>query len=136
MAQDDPEFRALLDKENTTSIAPTHRNQGGGMKTDDYTDERMGDEVMVMGSCNGRWDKSLGVLCQKFVMLFLVTPVGLTNSHTQTHVRQYLLSFLSLYIFQEHEVTLDYAGNVLMPDTVEYAGGNILIQPVTNPKSK
>lgn len=24
----------------------------------------------------GRWDKSLGVLCQKFVMLFLVTPVS------------------------------------------------------------
>ena len=25
----------------------------------------------------GRWDKSLGVLCQKFVMLFLITPVSL-----------------------------------------------------------
>ena len=41
------------------------------------------DEVMpsVCGACGGngnggRWDKSLGVLCQKFVMLFLVTPVS------------------------------------------------------------
>ena len=41
------------------------------------------DETMnpVCGSCGGngnggRWDKSLGVLCQKFVMLFLVTPVS------------------------------------------------------------
>ena len=35
----------------------------------------------VCGACGGngsggRWDKSLGVLCQKFVMLFLVTPVS------------------------------------------------------------
>ena len=35
----------------------------------------------VCGTCGGntnggRWDKSLGVLCQKFVMLFLVTPVS------------------------------------------------------------
>ena len=27
----------------------------------------------------GRWDKSLGVLCQKFIMLFLVTPVSKKN---------------------------------------------------------
>lgn len=37
----------------------------------------------VCGACGGngnggRWDKSLGVLCQKFVMLFLVTPVSYT----------------------------------------------------------
>ena len=24
----------------------------------------------------GRWDKSLGVLCQKFIMLFLIAPVS------------------------------------------------------------
>ena len=35
----------------------------------------------VCGACGGsgnggRWDKSLGVLCQKFVMLFLITPVS------------------------------------------------------------
>jgi hypothetical protein len=28
------------------------------------------------GGGGGRWDKSLGVLCQKFIMLFLVTPVS------------------------------------------------------------
>ena len=39
----------------------------------------------ICGACGGngnggRWDKSLGVLCQKFVMLFLVTPVSYTIS--------------------------------------------------------
>ena len=41
------------------------------------------DEVFSLGGeelggmvSGGRWDKSLGVLCQKFVMLFLVTPVS------------------------------------------------------------
>jgi len=34
-----------------------------------------GEEVGGVVS-GGRWDKSLGVLCQKFVMLFLVTPVS------------------------------------------------------------
>lgn len=29
------------------------------------------------GGCRGgRWDKSLGVLCQKFVMIFLISPVS------------------------------------------------------------
>ena len=45
-----------------------------------------GENMMpVCGTCGsntngGRWDKSLGVLCQKFVMLFLVTPVS-THMH-------------------------------------------------------
>jgi hypothetical protein len=39
--------------------------------------------------------------------------------------------------FQEHEVTLDYAGNMLMPDCVDSMGNPFaaMHQP-TNPKSK
>ena len=81
MAQDDPEYRALLDKENTVPATP---QSGGGapVKAEDYTDDRLVDEGVTVGFGNGRWDKSLGVLCQKFVMLFLVTPVS-NEIHTQ-----------------------------------------------------
>ena len=35
----------------------------------------------------GRWDKSLGVLCQKFVMLFLVSPVSHVLCATHMNLR-------------------------------------------------
>ncbi len=57
MSQDDPDFQYLQDKENE------------GTPNSDCTP---GDE----STPGSRWDKSLGVLCQKFVMLFLITPVS------------------------------------------------------------
>ena len=83
MARDDLEFRHLYDfkstKENklSPSIAPAPVKQ--------LANEGIVPVSVVEGvsyeegaQCGGgsRWDKSLGVLCQKFVMLFLVTPVS------------------------------------------------------------
>ncbi len=60
MARDDSDFRSLYEFE--------------GM------DVPQGSEGVESVMCEdgpvSRWDKSLGVLCQKFVMLFLITPVG------------------------------------------------------------
>lgn len=88
MAQDDPEFRSLMAKENTSAFTPTMTSSSSGesMKTpqDEDADDKQhtpGDETVMMGGSNGRWDKSLGVLCQKFVMLFLVTPVSQNILH-------------------------------------------------------
>lgn len=59
--------------------------------------------------------------------------VAYLNGHTYIIYSKYPIFFS---LFQDHEVTLEYAGNVLMPDSVECYDGNVFVQPVTNPKSK
>lgn len=90
MAEDDVDFQNLLQKENSWEYSPSpvppgspepstnEGAEGGGS----YKPEDLGGEETVTTATNsgggggGRWDKSLGVLCQKFIMLFLVTPVS------------------------------------------------------------
>ena len=115
MAEDDVDFRAILNKENgglsnkelqtlrplpysvsDSSLSPSELSPsqpsayveipvcgaapgGEDLESSSKQDEAFslaGDENSALVS-GGRWDKSLGVLCQKFVMLFLVTPVSL-----------------------------------------------------------
>lgn len=90
MAEDDADFRSLLNKENgdghdslpppsSSSLVPpsSHVSQdsmdGGDCKAVEEVSCAGPDDGSLVGG--GRWDKSLGVLCQKFIMLFLVTPV-------------------------------------------------------------
>lgn len=119
MAEDDVDFRAILNKENgvcaskeppqvlhplpssvsdslSSSLSPSelspsqpsafveiptngNATSGEDMEASSKQHEEpfclAGDENNGLVS-GGRWDKSLGVLCQKFVMLFLVTPVS------------------------------------------------------------
>ena len=87
MAEDDIDFRGLLDKENSQEThpppslqAPASLSTGpeGGVETGlKMEDTAFSNGAEDGGSLSGgRWDKSLGVLCQKFIMLFLVTPVS------------------------------------------------------------
>lgn len=95
MAEDDVDFRSLLHKENglDASCKENHPSvvqvgvPGVGVECKPGEPAAfsagpvpgMEDGCSVGGgggaSGGGRWDKSLGVLCQKFIMLFLVTPV-------------------------------------------------------------
>ena len=96
MAEDDVDFRSLLHKENgldTTRgkenlVPPGPGKMGvsvgggaaeGGVGLQDSApllgSGGGGAESAVIVAGGGRWDKSLGVLCQKFIMLFLITPV-------------------------------------------------------------
>ncbi len=63
MAKDDPDFECVYDED----YSPSHGTPPLPVAGDD--------------SVSSRWDKSLGVLCQKFVMLFLVIPVSDTASY-------------------------------------------------------
>ena len=85
----------------------------------------------------GRWDKSLGVLCQKFVMLFLIAPVSLTTRATRTHTHwdNHYVDTLP-FIFQNQEVTLECAGSVLMPEGSEDPANPFAPLQPTNSKSK
>lgn len=94
MAEDDVDFRSLLHKENSNGHYLTKENQappnvaaapGEGAEPMCKQEEESfcpeegssaGGGVAGGGGGGGRWDKSLGVLCQKFIMLFLVTPVS------------------------------------------------------------
>ncbi len=60
MARDDSDFRSLYEFEG---VDVPELSEGV-------------ESVMCEDGPVSRWDKSLGVLCQKFVMLFLITPVG------------------------------------------------------------
>eukprot|EP00731_Ephydatia_muelleri_P029735 Em0021g258a len=62
------------------------------------------------GKRSVRLDKSLGVLCQKFVMLFLISP--------------------------NNEITLDAAGTLLVPDGIDDSNPFATMHPSTNPKTK
>lgn len=88
MAEDDTDFRSLLRKENN-GMDPSKENhpppasspaavptlEGGACKMEE-SNFCLGAEDGCSVAGGGRWDKSLGVLCQKFIMLFLVTPVS------------------------------------------------------------
>lgn len=95
MAEDDLDFRQLLFKENpgkenvppSPSLAPAAVATGGLASLDPPCKLEIDGAALCggpedgglaggQGSAGGRWDKSLGVLCQKFIMLFLVTPVS------------------------------------------------------------
>ncbi len=95
MAEDDVDFRSLLHKENGLDVpkenhappTPTAIPPGVGVGGVAVVDNgcRLEDSAFCGGSAEsagvanaggGRWDKSLGVLCQKFIMLFLITPVS------------------------------------------------------------
>ena len=87
------DFRSLLNKENghdvakenqappppATAIPPGGVGLGGVDRLEDSAAYCGGsgsaESAVVTASGGGRWDKSLGVLCQKFIMLFLITPV-------------------------------------------------------------
>ena len=80
MAEDDADFRSLLHKENGTDLtkepplpAPSGSAAPPGGEEPGFC---VAEDGSVGGVGGGRWDKSLGVLCQKFIMLFLVTPVS------------------------------------------------------------
>lgn len=77
MAKDDHEFRYLYDFESAKEN--TFTNPSVGCTAPPVSDSFTGVEVVGCEEsiqCGSRWDKSLGVLCQKFVMLFLITPVS------------------------------------------------------------
>ena len=94
MAEDDIDFRVLIKKENGFDVskenqAPPPAVAGGeglvrgvvnnGCQLEESTASYYGGsaaESAVVAAGGGRWDKSLGVLCQKFIMLFLITPVS------------------------------------------------------------
>lgn len=177
MAEDDADFRSLLHKENGTDLTkePPLPAPSGGPAASAGGEEPgfcVAEDGSLGGVGGGRWDKSLGVLCQKFIMLFLVTPVSArhpmavmiftpatpsmwvtvshhthhTSDHSFTHsISAFVLLYMCIPIlmvqsrdshltfiipFQDNEVTLDFAGNILMPDD-----GSFFPQPA-NPKSK
>ena len=93
------DFRNLLHKENSNGHQPAKENQPPPLAMPTATTAAPGERVEPVckqeeepfcpslgdegsstgggaGGGGGRWDKSLGVLCQKFIMLFLVTPVS------------------------------------------------------------
>ncbi len=123
MAMDDAEFKSLFatpDKENVTAsgkaeagkerqrkplAASSVANQSsvqrdpssstGGVDGRDDTSREEGDPEGGKGGGGGRWDKSLGVLCQKFIMVFLVSPVSLlqrTCVRPEGHKHTYTLT--------------------------------------------
>ena len=121
MARDDPElvqwFKVEDCKENvappTTYVA---KQQGqSSIVHDEGSQDSLADEVSCEGqsavACvcvstvliilcpipsdgqtkGGRWDKSLGILCQKFIMLFLVAPVSGCSNQSQSRKIQNVL---------------------------------------------
>ena len=74
MAHDDTEFRQLYDTESSKENTPVDSPCVG------VSDVSVESGWCEDGGAGSRWDKSLGVLCQKFVMLFLVTPVSVCLS--------------------------------------------------------
>lgn len=89
MAEDDVDFRQLLCKENSMELGKENLppQASGELETACKAEEpesycvgaEEGGVVVGGGAGGGRWDKSLGVLCQKFIMLFLVTPVSFAS---------------------------------------------------------
>lgn len=85
MAEDDADFRNLLNKENGLDSSqaakdnptppPTTTRSEVQLEASYKMEDPPGAEESSSAG-GGRWDKSLGVLCQKFIMLFLVTPVS------------------------------------------------------------
>ena len=77
-----------------------------------------------------RYDKSLGVLCQKFVMLFLVSPVRLFYFKMQQFRDP--SSYCSPKM---NEVTLEEAGKYLVPDSQDDQF-YVSVNHSSNPKSE
>lgn len=57
----------------SSSVVPVEEPEPVRMQDDSFCLGGEEGNGLVSG---GRWDKSLGVLCQKFIMLFLITPVS------------------------------------------------------------
>lgn len=130
MAVDDADFQTFFEnKENEGPPSANFTNSNdsgcksspeseddsfcGGNRTDSSLICR--EEVFLYdsdttGKRSVRLDKSLGVLCQKFVMLFLVSP--------------------------NNEITLDAAGTLLVPDGIDDSNPFASMNPSTNPKTK
>ena len=62
-------------RSSSSSLPPVEELDHVSYKMQDDTNSQGGEEAFGVVS-GGRWDKSLGVLCQKFIMLFLITPVS------------------------------------------------------------
>ena len=81
-----------------------------------------------------RYDKSLGILCQKLVMLFLISAVSCTKTLCDFQYNSVIFD-VTLYFFQCTEITLEDAGKILVPD---YHDDTLYmaLNPPVNPKSE